>query len=82
MDPMVNHLCTCTTHLGAKKAHVWVVEQLPDLFLTTHEVKTQQYVTKTRGRHCGDIELTTYLPNVLTLVLTDTYITLMKLINH
>jgi len=33
-----------------------VVDQLPDLFRTTHKVKTQQ-VVKNRGQHCGDIEL-------------------------
>ena len=37
-------------------------DQLPDLFRTTDKVKTQQ-VVKTRGHHCGDIELTGYLVN-------------------
>ncbi len=27
-----DHLCTCTTHSGAKKAHDWMVDQLADLF--------------------------------------------------
>jgi hypothetical protein len=52
----------CTTDSGAKKAHDWAVEQLADLFRTTHKVKTQQ-VTKHRGRHRGDIELVSYLVN-------------------
>ncbi len=39
-----------------------MVDQLADLFLTTHTVKTQ-HVTKIRGRHCGDIEVVTYLVN-------------------
>ncbi len=39
-----------------------MVDQLADLFRTTHKVKTVQ-VAKRRGRHCGDIELTVYLPN-------------------
>ena len=60
---MGDHLCTCTAHSGAKKAHDWAVEQLADLFRTTHKVKTQQHVTKSRGRHCGDIELAAYLAN-------------------
>jgi hypothetical protein len=60
LDVMGDHLCTCTTHSGAKKAHDWVVEQLADLFRTTHHTKTQ-HVTKSRGRHCGDIQLDTYL---------------------
>ena len=32
------------------------------LFRTTHKVKTQQ-VVKSRGRHCGDLELAAYLAN-------------------
>jgi hypothetical protein len=56
IDVLGDHLCTCTTHSGVKKAHDWVVEQLADLFHTTHKVKTQ-HVTKSRGRHCGDVDL-------------------------
>ena len=62
LDEMGDHLCTCTTHLGTKKDHDWVAEQLADLFLTTHHTKTQ-HVTKSRGRHCGDIQLEAYLAN-------------------
>ena len=36
--------------------------KLPDFFRTTHKVKTHQ-VVKSRGQHCGDIELSGYLPN-------------------
>jgi hypothetical protein len=39
-----------------------MVDQLTDLFLTTHKVKTHQ-VVKSRGQHCGDIELAGYLAN-------------------
>ena len=53
---------TCTAHSGAKKAPNWVVEQLADLFRTTHRVKTWQ-VDKRRGQRCGDIELAAYLSN-------------------
>ena len=60
--PLGDHLCTCTAHSGVKKAHDWAVEQLADLFRTTHKVKTQQ-VAKSRGQHCGDIELAGYLAN-------------------
>ena len=56
LDALDDHLCTCTAHLGAKKAHDWAVDQLADLFRTTHKVKTQQ-VVKSRGQQCGDIEL-------------------------
>ncbi len=53
---------TCTTNSGAKKAHDWSVDQLDDLFRTTHKAKTQQ-VIRSRGQHCGDIELAGYLVN-------------------
>jgi hypothetical protein len=62
LDVMGDHLCTCTAHSGAKKAHDWAVEQLADLFRTTHKTKTH-HVTKRRGRHCGDLELVSYLAN-------------------
>ena len=62
LDPLGDHLNTCTTHSGAKKTHDWAVDQLADLFRTTHKAKTQQ-VIKSRGHHCGDIQLTGYLAN-------------------
>jgi hypothetical protein len=62
IDGLGDHLCTCTAHSGAKKAHDWAVDQIADLFRTTHKVKTQQ-VVKSRGQHCGDIELAGYLAN-------------------
>jgi hypothetical protein len=40
-----------------------VVDQLSDLFHTTDKVKTQE-VVKSRGQHCGDVEVTGYLANV------------------
>jgi hypothetical protein len=49
-------------HSGAKKAHDWVVDQIADLFRTTHKVKTQQVATN-HGQWCGDIELGGYLAN-------------------
>ncbi len=63
VDTLDDHLCTCTVHTGAKKAHDWVVDQLADLFRTTHKAKTQK-VIKSRGHHCGDVELAGYLANV------------------
>ena len=42
VDALGDHLCTCTAHSGAKKGHDWAVDQLADLFRTTHKVKTQQ----------------------------------------
>jgi hypothetical protein len=62
VDPLGDHLCTCTAHSGAKKTHDLVVDQIADLFRTTHIVKTE-HVTNSRGRFCGDVELTVYLPN-------------------
>jgi hypothetical protein len=44
-------------------AHDWMVDQLDDLFRTTHKVKTHQVVTS-RGQHCGDIELAGYLADI------------------
>jgi hypothetical protein len=46
VDALGDHLCTCTAHSGAKKAHDWAVDQLADLFRTTHKAKTQQVVKK------------------------------------
>jgi hypothetical protein len=46
LDVLDDHLCTCTTHSGAKKADDWTGDQLTDLFLTTHKVKTQQVVKR------------------------------------
>jgi hypothetical protein len=63
-DALGDHLCTCTAHSGAKKAHDWAVDQIADLFRTTHKVKTQQ-VARSRGQHCGDIELAGYLANAV-----------------
>ncbi len=48
--------------IRVSRTHDWSVDQLPDLFHTTHKVKTQQ-VVKNRGHHCGDIELAGYLSN-------------------
>jgi hypothetical protein len=39
-----------------------MVDQVVDLFRTTHKVKTQE-VVKSRGQHCGDIQLEGYLAN-------------------
>ncbi len=44
-----------------------MVDQLPDLFHKTNKVKIQQ-VVKSRGHHCGDIELGGYLSNTSGLV--------------
>jgi hypothetical protein len=68
IDPLGDHLSTCTVqsctaHSGTKKAHDWSVDQLADLFRTTHKVKTQQ-VIESRGHHCGDIKLEGYLASI------------------
>ncbi len=39
-----------------------MVDQIADLFRTTHKVKTQQ-VVKNRGQYCGDVKLVGYLAN-------------------
>ena len=61
-DALGDHVSTCTAHSGAKKAHDWAVDQLADLFRTSHKLKTQQ-VARSRGQRCGDIELAGYLVN-------------------
>ncbi len=63
IDPLEDHLCTCTAHSGVKKTYDWVVDQITVLFRTTHKVKTQQ-VTRSRGQRCGDIEVADYLANM------------------
>ena len=62
IDPLGDHISTCNSHSGAKKAHDWAVDQIADLFRTTHKVKTQQ-VARSRGQRCGEIELAGYLAN-------------------
>ena len=62
IDPLGDHISTCNSHSGAKKAHDWAVDQVADLFRTTPKVKTQE-VIRSRGQHCGDIEMTGYLSN-------------------
>ena len=62
IDPLGDHINTCTAHSGVKKAHDWTVDQLTDLFRTTHKAKTQQ-VIRSRGQYCGDIEVEGYLAN-------------------
>jgi hypothetical protein len=49
LDPPGDHLCTGTTHSRGKETHDWAVDQLTDLFRTTHRVKTQQ-VARSRGQ--------------------------------
>jgi hypothetical protein len=55
LDPLGDHLNTCTAHSGAKKAHDWMVDQIADFFRT----------------HITSGLLTTELGVVLTLLLTD-----------
>ena len=62
IDPLGDHLSTCTAHSGAKKAHDWAVDQLTDLFRTTLKAKTQPLI-RNRGQHCGDVEGAGYLAN-------------------
>ena len=62
IDPLGDHIITCNSHSGVIKAHDWAVDQVSDLFHTTHKVKTQQVIRK-RGHPCGDIQLGGYLTN-------------------
>ncbi len=56
VDALVDHLCTCTAHSGAKNAHDWSIDQLADLFRTTHKTKT----------HCYDGVIVTFYNQVKT----------------
>jgi hypothetical protein len=58
-----DHVSTCTTQSGAKKAHDWAVEQLADLFRTTRRVKTQQVA----GTGVNDVVTSSLLPTWLML---------------
>jgi hypothetical protein len=49
-------MCDQIPAIVEKPPHDWEVDQLTDLFRTTHKIKTQQ-VVKNRDQHCGDIEL-------------------------
>ena len=40
-DVLGDHVRTFPVHSGVKTTHDWEVEQLPDLFPTTHRVKTR-----------------------------------------
>jgi hypothetical protein len=61
LDALGDHLCTCTDHSGVNKDHTgWTGGWTKELAQTTHKEKTQQ-VSKSRVRHCGDIELVVYL---------------------
>ena len=62
IDALGDHVATCTAHSGAKTAHDWAVQQLADLFRTTHKMKTER-VVRIRGQRCGDIEIASYLVN-------------------
>jgi hypothetical protein len=44
IDAVGAHLCTCTAHSGAEKAHDWAVDQLADLFRTTHKIKSNRWL--------------------------------------
>ena len=57
IDCLGDHLFTCTTHSGAKKAHDWVVDQITDLFRTTHchGGMDRGRVARTYGSREGDM---------------------------
>ncbi len=97
-DPRIRHRIQMDMFRPIRVDHTNCLQ----VVIKTHSFTKTQHVTKSRGRHCGDIELVSYLANVggpvslvldlliihdrsevpLTLVLTDTYITLKISINH
>ena len=60
IDAFGDHVCTCSSHSGAQKAHDWAVDRLADLFRTTCMAKTRG-VAYSRGQQRGDIEFVGYL---------------------
>ena len=44
LDPLGDHLNTCTTHSGAKKVHDWMVDQLTDPFRTHIRLKHSRWL--------------------------------------
>jgi hypothetical protein len=74
IDPLGDHLGTCTVHSGVKKVHDWSVDQIADLFRTTQKAKTRQ-VARSRGQQYGDIELDDYLANATVPLVLDLHIT-------
>jgi hypothetical protein len=65
MDFHGNHTVTCTDHSGATKTHDWMVGVIGQLFLTAgHKVRTHHGVTASAGQRRGDLELSSYLPDV------------------
>ena len=49
IDPLGDHISACNSHSGAKKAHDWAVDQLADLFRTTHRAKSFEAGVSTVG---------------------------------
>jgi hypothetical protein len=81
IDPLGDHLSTCTTHSGAKKAHDWVVD-LTYFAQHTKQILKHNWWLGSGGQQCGCLwcwisaSLTTDLEVALTLTLMDNYITL------
>jgi hypothetical protein len=44
LDPLGDHLNTCTSHSGAKKAHDWMVDQVADFFAQHLRLKHSRWL--------------------------------------
>ena len=44
LDPLGDHLKTCTAHSGAKKAHDWMVDQVADFFARRIRLKHSRWL--------------------------------------
>jgi hypothetical protein len=44
LDPLGDHLNTCTAHSGAKKAHDWMVDQVADFFARHIRLKHSRWL--------------------------------------
>jgi hypothetical protein len=62
LDPLGDHLNTCTAHSGAKRHTTGWLINLLTFFVQHTRLKHNRWL-KSRGHHCGDIELAGYLDN-------------------
>ncbi len=53
LDPLGDHLNTCTSHSGDKKTHDWMVGQIADLFRTPLPPRSVLYTVKRKSRSGG-----------------------------
>ena len=63
LDVLGDHVSTCTVHSGAKKTHDWTVEEIADLFRSTHKKRLNRWLRI----WVSDVETSSLPPTWLTL---------------